>query len=89
VVRIHAKPSLSNFSLTLQYTVQNVNFSFHIILYFILQDLFDYISEHSFLIESVARRFFIQILEAVEGCYQRGVLHRSVGEMVVYNRKMG
>ena len=42
------------------------------------KDLFDYISERKCLSEAEARRFFLQILEAVQGCHQRGVFHRSV-----------
>ncbi|CAJ0928915.1 unnamed protein product, partial [Mesorhabditis belari] len=41
-------------------------------------DLFDYISDHGPLHESVARNFFKQVVETMIACSRNGVLHRDI-----------
>jgi serine/threonine protein kinase len=42
------------------------------------KDLFDYITEHEFVEEEVARCFFKQVVETVIACNNNGVLHRDI-----------
>ncbi|XP_071445132.1 serine/threonine-protein kinase pim-3-like [Hetaerina americana] len=43
-----------------------------------VKDLFDFITEKGTLEESVARAFFIQVVETVMQCHKAGVIHRDI-----------
>ena len=42
------------------------------------KDLFDFINDHGFLEESLARDFLRQVVDAILACHQRGVIHRDI-----------
>ena len=42
------------------------------------KDLFDFINDHGFLDESLARDFLRQVVEAILACHKRGVIHRDI-----------
>ena len=42
------------------------------------KDLFDFINDHGFLDESLARDFLRQVVDAILACHQRGVIHRDI-----------
>merc|ERR1712121_375623 len=53
--------------------------SFYIVMErFNSKDLFDFISEHGPLSESMARDLFKQLLETVRDCHKKGVVHRDI-----------
>lgn len=42
------------------------------------KDLFDFINDHGFLEESLARDFLRQVVHTILACHQRGVIHRDI-----------
>lgn len=42
------------------------------------KDLFDFINDHGFLEESLARDFLRQVVDTILACHQRGVIHRDI-----------
>ena len=42
------------------------------------KDLFDFITEQKVLEESLAKKFFGQVVETVLACHARGVIHRDI-----------
>ena len=42
------------------------------------KDLFDFINDHTFLEESLARNFMRQVVETIHSCHAKGVIHRDI-----------
>ena len=42
------------------------------------KDLFDFINDHGFLEESLARDFLQQVVDTILACHDRGVIHRDI-----------
>ena len=41
-------------------------------------DLFDYITNQRYLSESLARRFFRQVVKITQDCHEEGIIHRDI-----------